>query len=181
MKKKVITFGVILFVIILFLSQFGIEIGNIRIGKQLDLSIKQNSNFEKSDFYKKYYSKEKLIVLNIWATWCEPCIEEIPILNEEKENNIDKNVEFLSLSIDTDSVKLQKFLNTKKFEYNDITILNLEYRNAIINTLENKKADKWISSTIIPMTYIIKNKQIVYKFNGEVEKNEIKQQINKFK
>lgn len=53
MKKalKFIGFGLIL--LILFLTQFGIDIGNIRIGKQLDLKTKQNYNFSESNFAKK--------------------------------------------------------------------------------------------------------------------------------
>ena len=82
MKKKLAVIGALFLILIIILSQFGFEIGNLRIGKQVDLHIKQNKNFKQSNFYRNYYSKDKLVVLNLWATWCTPCIAEIPMLNK---------------------------------------------------------------------------------------------------
>lgn len=42
----------------------------------------------------------KVIVLNIWATWCGPCIKEIPDFIDLKNEFRDKNIEFVGLSID---------------------------------------------------------------------------------
>lgn len=181
MKKSIITIGLVLITLIVLLTQFGIQIGNVRIGKQLDLKVKQNYNFEKSNFYKEYYSKSDLIVLNLWATWCQPCIEEIPVLNTIKEDYKEEQIKFLSLSIDSDSLKLVNFNNTKKFKFNDITFANLQYRNAILNIIENKRADKWISSHSIPKTYLIKDKKVLFKFEGIIEDKELKEVINKYK
>ena len=181
MKKKLSLIGVLFIILIIILSQFGFEIGNLRIGKQVDLHTKQNKNFKQSNFYRNYYSKDKLVILNLWATWCKPCIAEIPMLNKVKEKYSKINVEFISLSIDTDSVKLVNFNNKKIFKFNDITLIDLKYRNAIINTLENKKADNWISSTSVPVTYFIKNNKVITKIEGQIEKDELIEQIEKLK
>lgn len=73
---------------------------------------------------------DKIICVNLWATWCGPCIKEMPMLNRIKEEYALKKIEFLSLSVDTDSIKLKEFLKTDKFHFKDITFENLEYRTA---------------------------------------------------
>lgn len=181
MKKALTILGITIVVLLLFLTQFGIQVGNVRIGKQIDLQTKQNSNFEQSAFYTQNYSKSDLTVLNLWATWCEPCIEEMPDLNSVKEYYKKEKINFLSLSIDTDSVKLEKFNNLGKFKFYDVTMSNLKYRNAILNTLENKKTDEWISSQSVPVTYLIKNKKVIAKIDGTVEKKELIDLIEKNK
>ena len=47
--------------------------------------------------------KDKLVYVDIWATWCGPCIGEIPSLIElEKEYHKNKDVVFMSVSLDSD-------------------------------------------------------------------------------
>jgi thiol-disulfide isomerase/thioredoxin len=181
MKKKTIIILGIIFILIILLFQFGIQIGNVRIGKQIDLKTKQDYRFEQSNFYSDFYSKDDLIVLNLWATWCEPCVKEMPELNSIKTLYKYEPVVFLSLSVDTDSLKLEKFNKTEKFKFNDITFLDLKYKNAILNTIENRKVDQWISSYSVPVTYLIKNKKVVAKFDGTVEKVELTNAIEKYK
>ncbi len=55
MKKKFILVFILLVGFLVF--KFSIQIGNVRIGKQLDMVTKQNSNFENSNFNQKYFSK----------------------------------------------------------------------------------------------------------------------------
>ena len=42
----------------------------------------------------------KYVYLDIWATWCGPCIAEIPALKKLEKNYHDKNISFVSISID---------------------------------------------------------------------------------
>jgi len=44
--------------------------------------------------------KGKYVYVDVWATWCGPCIGEIPYLKEVEENFHGKNIEFVSISID---------------------------------------------------------------------------------
>jgi thiol-disulfide isomerase/thioredoxin len=48
--------------------------------------------------------KGKVILLDLWATWCGPCLELMPAFEKLKEDYKDKNVIFISLSIDDDAV-----------------------------------------------------------------------------
>lgn len=43
----------------------------------------------------------KYVYIDVWATWCGPCIGEIPYLKELEHQYADKNIEFVSISVDT--------------------------------------------------------------------------------
>ncbi|WP_136466170.1 TlpA family protein disulfide reductase [Flagellimonas onchidii] len=45
--------------------------------------------------------KGKYVYIDVWASWCGPCIKEIPSLKEVEKSYHDKNIEFVSISIDT--------------------------------------------------------------------------------
>ena len=52
----------------------------------------------------------KLLVLNFWATWCEPCIEELPSLNQFQKRFEKQGVVVLGISIDKDEKAYRDFL-----------------------------------------------------------------------
>ena len=63
----------------------------------------------------------KVTVINMWATWCVPCIEEIPSLNTVyNKYKDDKNILFVALT-DDNKEKIVKFLTNKEFKYVQIT------------------------------------------------------------
>ena len=64
--------------------------------------------------------KGKLILLNFWATWCAPCKEEMPSLDQLQENQNLDNLKIFPINIGQDN--LEKSL--KFFE--DLEIKNLE-------------------------------------------------------
>lgn len=83
--------------------------------------------------------KNKIIVINWWATTCIPCIEEMPGLNTLVEKYKSQNVEFISIIYDKEN--LSDFLKRYKFNYKHsfaneeiIKILGNSFpRNIIIN------------------------------------------------
>ena len=44
--------------------------------------------------------KGKFVYIDVWATWCGPCLREVPFLKEVEKEYHDKNIEFVSISID---------------------------------------------------------------------------------
>lgn len=48
----------------------------------------------------------KWVVINVWAPWCQPCLDEIPMLNKLAEN---KNVALYGINFDPSSIEEQKF------------------------------------------------------------------------
>jgi peroxiredoxin len=52
----------------------------------------------------------KVLILNFWATWCPPCIEETPSLNALAKEYGPKGVVVLGVSIDKSEEKYKRFL-----------------------------------------------------------------------
>ena len=61
--------------------------------------------------------KGKKIVINYWATWCRPCIKEMPGLKRAEEILENYNYTFLLVSDETIS-KISEFKNQKNFKFN---------------------------------------------------------------
>lgn len=60
--------------------------------------------------------KGKNVYIDVWATWCGPCIKEIPSLQKMEAKYHDENVEFVSVSIDkeSDREKWMKFVEQRE-------------------------------------------------------------------
>lgn len=54
----------------------------------------------------------KLTIIDLWATWCKPCIKESPYLDKIKEAYGDK-IDIIYISLDTDKEKWKKYLSEK--------------------------------------------------------------------
>src|SRR2546427_794018 len=52
----------------------------------------------------------KLLVLNFWATWCQPCVEEIPSLDAFQNHFAKSGVVVLGVSVDKDEKAYRDFL-----------------------------------------------------------------------
>ena len=61
--------------------------------------------------------KGKKIIVNYWATWCKPCIIEMPGLIRAQEILKNHNYTFLLVS-DEKISKISKFKNDKKYNFN---------------------------------------------------------------
>ena len=58
----------------------------------------------------------KPLVLNFWATWCTPCVEEMPLLNAFYQQNKAKSWQMIGLAIDQPSA-VKRFLGQHPVEY----------------------------------------------------------------
>ncbi len=61
--------------------------------------------------------KGKVILVNFWASWCGPCREEIPDLEELYKNFKDQGVVILGVSVDESIEDAQSFMNEAKVSY----------------------------------------------------------------
>jgi cytochrome c biogenesis protein CcmG, thiol:disulfide interchange protein DsbE len=52
----------------------------------------------------------KLLVLNFWATWCVPCVQELPSLNQFQKQFASSGVVVLGVSVDQNERAYQQFL-----------------------------------------------------------------------
>ncbi|MGB8010915.1 MAG: TlpA disulfide reductase family protein [Terriglobales bacterium] len=99
----------------------------------------------------------QVVVLNFWATWCPPCIEETPSLVRMQSLLKPKGVVVLAVSIDADDAAYHKFL--KEYGVNMVTVRD-----------EAQKAARLYGSFGWPESYVIDRNGIVRrKFIGAVD------------
>jgi cytochrome c biogenesis protein CcmG, thiol:disulfide interchange protein DsbE len=111
----------------------------------------------------------KVVVLNFWATWCPPCVEETPALEKMTARMKDKGVVVLAVSIDADDAAYHKFL--KDYNVNMVTVRD-----------EARKASDLYGTFGWPESYIIDRQGVIRrKFIGAVDWNspEIIDYLNK--
>ncbi len=63
--------------------------------------------------------KGKIVVLNFWATWCKPCLKEMPLLMELQRDFETRGVQFVGACTDTeeDRALAEEFLRDSGIEY----------------------------------------------------------------
>jgi thiol-disulfide isomerase/thioredoxin len=121
--------------------------------------------------YKK--SNDTVYVVNFWATWCGPCVKELP--DFEKINQDFKNKPFrlylISLDFAKDLPKVQKFKKSKDIQ-STIYLLDEPNYNQWIDQIE----PLWGGS--IPATIIYKNNQKQHFVERQTDYNSLIQLIN---
>lgn len=86
----------------------------------------------------------KVIFINLWATWCPPCIAEMPGINNLYNKVQGEDVVFLMLSMDQDFNKAKRFKEKKGFDFEVYQV--------------NGGIPEMYYSQSIPTTYIINAK-----------------------
>lgn len=61
--------------------------------------------------------KGKVIFMNVWATWCAPCIDEMPTIQNLFQEVDKERVNFIMLSMDQDFEKAIEFRNKNEFDF----------------------------------------------------------------
>jgi len=119
------------------------EIKNIVIHKDLktyDNLIFLDKNDQKIDI-KNF--KEKLILLNFWATWCEPCKEEMPSLDRLQNNPKLSNLKIFAINISQENLeKVNDFLE-------ELNIKNLEPYFDNPKTLAKKLSLRGVPTSVL--------------------------------
>jgi thiol-disulfide isomerase/thioredoxin len=120
---------------------------------------------------------DKVHVINFWATWCAPCVKELPSFEKLNVEYKDKDVEVMLVSLDFPHLydkKLKPFIRDKKLISKVIAL-----DDADMNSWIPKVDDKWSGS--IPATVIYRNNESHFyeqSFTYEELENEVKQFLN---
>ncbi|OOZ19030.1 hypothetical protein BOW28_01025 [Solemya velum gill symbiont] len=85
------------------------------VGEQPELALKladmQGNQFALAQL------KNKVVVLNFWATWCPPCVEEIPSLERLRELMQADGLEVVSIDVGESTANIQAFLKDKPVDF----------------------------------------------------------------
>ena len=107
--------------------------------------------------FKKNQYQGKVTVINFWATWCPPCVEEIPSLNRLKQKMKGKDFELISINYAEDKKIIDAFMKQ----------VNVEF--TVLLDQDGNFAKKW-NVISYPSTFIIdKNGVIKYGVNAAIE------------
>ena len=115
----------------------------------------------------------KTYIINFWATWCAPCVKELPYFEKIKEEYADNNVEVLLVSLDFPKQvekKLIPFINKKKLQ-SEVILLDDVNEDIWIKAID----ESW--SGAIPATIIYNNNNRKFyeqSFDYETLENELK-------
>lgn len=120
---------------------------------------------------------ETVYVINFWATWCAPCVKELPHFETLAKNYKAKNVELILVSLDFPKkyeTKLKPFIAKNKIQSRVIAINDVDF-----NAWLPKVNKDWTGA--IPATLIYtKDKREFYErsFNYKELETELKQFLN---
>lgn len=119
--------------------------------------------------------KEQIQVINFWATWCAPCLKELPLFEKLNADRKDVHVRLVSLDLDLDPnvQKVRNFVTRKKIR-SEVIILDEQDPNSWIDKVEKT----W--SGAIPATLVINNKTGKRTFaEGELHEGDLEKLIAK--
>lgn len=111
---------------------------------------------------------DTLYVVNFWATWCKPCVDEMPYFEAATENHKNKKLKVLLVSVDFLSAKqkVEKFVVEKNIK-SETVLLNAGNPNSWIDKIE----PQWGGA--IPATLFYKQGEKRYFREGEFEQTEL--------
>ena len=144
----------------------------------ISCSDKTDKNIQVVDF-DEFYSKIDLssddtYVINFWATWCSPCVKELPYFESVNKEYADKNVKVILVSLDFPSQiesKLKPYLKKNKIKSNVILL-----DDSKMNKWVPRVSEKWDGG--IPATLIVNSSNYNF-YPSPFEKEELVGEILK--
>jgi len=135
--------------------------GALRPAPDFSLTGLSGRNFSLSDY------RGKVVVLDFWATWCDPCKEEIPHFIEMQSKYASQGLQVLGISMDDDEPPVRQF--QQQFKMN--------YPVALGNP---KLADQYGGILGLPITFVIdRNGRITARHVGATDPSVIEAEVQK--
>ena len=138
-----------------------------------DEPLLQDLKAEQIDSLITSYKGEKALLVNVWATWCGPCVEEFPhIVDLQKKYADNLQVIFISADFRSDRERTLKFL--KNHGVNWTTYFKKSNDQEFINEL----SEEW--SGALPFTKMIaKNGEVVNSWENRADFNTFEKEIQR--
>ena len=152
--------------LILLTALVGIAVLNASSSEEQVNTISDINNGIEVDSLKQLHSlnieeiKTEFVILNLWASWCIPCQNEVDELLKISEQS---NITVIGILVDDSASNGREFIKDNKITYK--------------NVLEEEESDIVLSQfswTGIPTTLVLdRNLSILHTLNGEITANEI--------
>ncbi|MEZ4777760.1 MAG: redoxin domain-containing protein [Flavobacteriaceae bacterium] len=146
--------------------------------KTEDASLKKDSSipiYNFDGFEESFLEKTNgIYVINFWATWCKPCVKELPAFEKLNENYKDKGVQVVLVSLDFPD----------KVETGVIPFIEKHQLMSDVILLDDPDANSWIPkisedwSGAIPATVLVKDGKKVF-FEKSFTYEELETELNK--
>lgn len=94
-------------------------------------------------------SRGKVLVLDVWATWCDPCIDALPAYDALASDYADRGLEVYALSIDEDPQQIAAFIERTKLE-----LAVLHDRGATV-------AEQSLRVQMVPTTFVVDQQGVI--------------------
>jgi peroxiredoxin len=158
-KRKLILIFLVLIGSISLFSFYLIFFGSDRPDPRIDVRSVTAPDFGLSNLVGEYVKlsdyRGKVVFLNIWATWCPPCREEMPSMESLYRKLKGRNFEMLAVSIDQDGEKVVRPF-VKKYGPTFPVLLD-----------PDNKTYRLYGLTGVPQTFIVdKNGAVIRKIIG---------------
>jgi peroxiredoxin len=140
---------------------------NAGFGKPAKQFVREDISGKEISF-EKYLGK--VVLIDFWATWCSPCLAEMPNLKKLYDEFKDQDFEIIGISVDTDKEQLNKYLKEKGIEWPII----------FGGKGWNDETKELYGVQLIPASWVIDKKGIVRhsQIKGEKLRNAIAELIN---
>lgn len=120
---------------------------------------------------------DKVYVVNFWATWCAPCLKELPHFEKINANYKEKNVEVLLVSLDFPfnyDKKLKPFIKEHNLQSKVVALDDTD-----MNSWMPKISEEWTGAIPITIIYNKDKRQFYERTFTYIElENELKQFLN---
>ena len=119
---------------------------------------------------------EKILIVNFWATWCVPCVEELPYFEQATTDFADSDLKVILVSLDfKKSVEKQliPFINKNKLQSEVVLLSDPKMNNWI-----NKVSSDW--SGAIPATLYLSSDSKKFKEGKYASYDELNKSISTF-
>lgn len=127
-----------------------------------------------SDLQKKIlYADSPLTIFNFWATWCGPCVKELPYFQEVDKNNEEIKVYLVSIDFPNQFDRLKNFVSQKEISS---TVLFLDEKDP--DTYMPMVSQEW--SGAIPATLFVTDLGKKFFHEKAFSKEELDQAIKKY-
>lgn len=186
MKNKKILYISITLIILLFVGKLSYDyLSKVNKETQKDISIDNDipTNFDVAPNFTAFdkdgnlvslsdYKGKKNVVVNFWASWCNPCKVEMPFFQEatNKYNNSDSDIEILMVNL-TDGFqetedKANKFLKDNNYNMN------------VLYDLDSSASKAYYISAIPRTIFVTKNGDLLYDHIGLMDSDALNKGIN---